>query len=237
MNEKVRDEIWIKALEVLRLGEDIEAADLAEIVSANPSTVRDALKSMESAEWIEQKSQDSEIWKAGPKARELLQISDTGKDEEDSGPQTDGKEGAVPTSAGKDSMDLEEEDEEEDEEEESEEPFQGTKLTNLNLDEDISPPEIGDQPVPGTSYQLPYVIERTGKSRTSWDRPHNIRFKLFEETEEMFDELSEWIDEEVYPEVGVLRSDIRQAAFLVGVANPMEVVAVLNAWGYNELTN
>jgi hypothetical protein len=37
--------------------------------------------------------------------------------------------------------------------------------------------------------------------------------------------------------VNVLKSDIRQAAFLVGVTNPMEVVAVLNEWGYDELTN
>jgi hypothetical protein len=90
-------------------------------------------------------------------------------------------------------------------------------------------------PVPGTDYEIDYVRARVGKSAREWDRPKNIRVEIFEGTITMLDDISQWINEEVYPDVNVLDADIQQAALLVGLANPEEIVALLDEWGYDKI--
>lgn len=115
----------------------------------------------------------------------------------------------------------------------------GVSFSDIGLSPSQTDAPIDTQtdPVPGTDYKMPYVIQRTGKSATEWDRPNNLRFQMFDETATMLKEVSEWVNDEVYPEVNVLKADIQQAAFLVGLANPEDIVEVLDAWGYGELAD
>ncbi|ERJ07471.1 hypothetical protein HLRTI_000514 [Halorhabdus tiamatea SARL4B] len=95
---------------------------------------------------------------------------------------------------------------------------------------------IEDTHVPGTDYgRIPYVFQRTGQKKTSFDRPGQRRFNTFAQTEDLIEAVEDWVNSEKYPETNVLLADIVEAALIAGLCNPEAIESVLDAWGYKDL--
>lgn len=93
--------------------------------------------------------------------------------------------------------------------------------------------DLAGRAVPGTdvSSRYPYVMRRGG-----WDdeRSGNRKFVMRGETEEMEEVAVEEIKEELFPNTDLNITDIREAAYIVGLQNLDGVVDVLNQWGFAE---
>lgn len=93
--------------------------------------------------------------------------------------------------------------------------------------------DLADRAVPGTdvSTRYPYVMRRGG-----WDdeRSGNRKFVMRGETEDMEGVAVEEIKEEMFSNTDLNITDIREAAYIVGLQNLDDVVDVLNKWGFAE---
>lgn len=88
---------------------------------------------------------------------------------------------------------------------------------------------------PGLYDDLPYVFQRTGREKVKWDRPSPMRFDVFEEVSEQLNDAHEHFSEEVYPDASVMKADVQMAAMIAGYANPDDMKAILDAWGYSDI--
>jgi hypothetical protein len=95
---------------------------------------------------------------------------------------------------------------------------------------------LKDASVPGTNYErMKYVYKRMGKKKTEYDRPKKLRLNVFEETGGQIEIIYERFEEEIYPNVNVLKADVLEAALLVGVYNPDQMKVIMDEWGYAEM--
>lgn len=96
----------------------------------------------------------------------------------------------------------------------------------------------GSPLVPGTNYSdLPYVFKRTGSSeKRHYDRDQAVNFNIFEETHSQLKALEQHINEVEYPDQNISRTDLFNAALIVGIYNPKQVKQVLDAWGFEHLS-
>jgi len=95
--------------------------------------------------------------------------------------------------------------------------------------------ELATQPIPGTTdpdARYPYAMRRS-----DWEdeREGNKKFVLREEIEEMEERVEAELSGELFPHANLTKTDVREAAFLVGLRNLDGVVDVLNQWGFAEL--
>lgn len=95
--------------------------------------------------------------------------------------------------------------------------------------------DLATRPTPGTN--LPNTNYPYAMRRASWndEREGNLKFVLRQATQDMEDLAAEEVMEELYPNTKITRTDLREAAFVVGLRNLDEVVDVLNEWGFEEL--
>lgn len=95
---------------------------------------------------------------------------------------------------------------------------------------------LRDASVPGTNYErMKYVYERMGKKKTEYDRPKKLRLNVFEETGGQIEVIYERFEEEIYPNVNVLKADVLEAALLAGIYNPNQMKVIMDEWGYAEM--
>jgi hypothetical protein len=94
---------------------------------------------------------------------------------------------------------------------------------------------LSETQIPGEYDDRPYLLARVGKSKTSWDRDHEVRVSVFDEVGAHLNAVHEYFDETVYPETNVLKADVTMAALLVGVYNLDQMEALLDFWGYSEM--
>jgi hypothetical protein len=93
--------------------------------------------------------------------------------------------------------------------------------------------------VPGTDYgDFPYALKRTGSSeKRHYDRDVSVNFKIFDGTHQQLVALEAYLNEVVYPDQKIIRTDIFNAAMLVGIYNPEQIIQVLDAWGFGHLSD
>jgi hypothetical protein len=95
---------------------------------------------------------------------------------------------------------------------------------------------LRDASVPGTNYErMKYVYKRMGKKKTEYDRPKKLRLNVFEETGGQIEVIYERFEEEIYPNVNVLKADVLEAALLAGIYNPDQMKVIMDEWGYAEM--
>lgn len=92
--------------------------------------------------------------------------------------------------------------------------------------------DLATRRIPGTEGRYAYAIRRNG-----WDheRTGNLKFVMQETTKEMEDEAAEEVMDELFGRTDINRTDLREAAYLVGLRNLDQVVDVLNEWGFAEV--
>lgn len=93
--------------------------------------------------------------------------------------------------------------------------------------------------VPGTGYSdFPYALKRTGSAeKRHYDRDVSVNFKIFDGTHQQLVALEAYLNEIVYPDQKIIRTDIFNAALLVGIYNPEQIIQVLDAWGFGHLSD
>lgn len=95
---------------------------------------------------------------------------------------------------------------------------------------------LEDAFVPGTNYEsMKYVYKRMGKKKTEYDRPKKLRLNVFEETGGQIEAIYKRFEDEIYPNVNVLKADVLEAALLAGIYNPDQIKTIMDEWGYAEM--
>ena len=94
--------------------------------------------------------------------------------------------------------------------------------------------ELSSHSIPGTGPApngYPYAIRRGG-----WDdeRSGNLKFVMRPETKDMEEAATEELKEELFSNTDLNITDLREAAYIVGLQNFDDVVDVLNQWGFAE---
>lgn len=104
------------------------------------------------------------------------------------------------------------------------------KTPSVGLVKDLASRDIPGAPDGDSQY--PFALRR-GK----WDdeRGGNVKFVMRPETEAMEEAAAEEVLEELFPNTDMNKTDLREAAYIVGLQNLDDAVDVLNEWGFSEM--
>lgn len=75
--ETLRDEVWIETLETLRARGELKSSDID--VEMSQRSRREVFRAMEEHGWLTRDTDESKIWRVGPRARKLLNLSEEAK--------------------------------------------------------------------------------------------------------------------------------------------------------------
>ncbi|MCD2200957.1 hypothetical protein LPA44_13790 [Halobacterium sp. KA-4] len=94
--------------------------------------------------------------------------------------------------------------------------------------------DLATRPVPGTATDSNYPF---AFRRDTWndERGSNLKFVQRPETKKREDEVLEEVTEELYPNVDINITDVREAVYIAGLMNLDDAVDVLNQWGFADL--
>jgi hypothetical protein len=95
--------------------------------------------------------------------------------------------------------------------------------------------DLDQRRVAHTDAKRPLLYRRIGKPVLSYNRDQTIQFNLNEVTATQLGETKELLEDEVYTSSNVNKADIVEAALISGLMNLNDTIAVLDAWGQDEV--